>query len=237
MSYENGRTKHDLKETFDWMADRYVDQTTRVSRGMYRWWMDQIADIIRGWNPRSVADVGCGPGYLLRKLQEALPDAELVGVDFSERMLDRVPDSISKEHQPLSDWATSSDKTYDVLVMTFVLRDQPDPTRSLREIRSRLKPDGHLLILETQTPRGWKGPGFKLYFHHWLPWWGRHGLTRDWPGDREAAPYQWLSDTHRAWSDGKPLPKAFEDSGYETVEHHRPDTDVVMLWSAKPAGG
>lgn len=234
MAYRNGQTEVDLKEMFDWLASRYVDQTMRVSRGMYLGWMDQIADIVRGWNPRSIVDIGCGPGHLLQILQKTLPESKLVGIDFSERMLAQVPGSIEKRCQGLSDWVASSDNTYDVLVMTFVLRDQPDPTRALAQIRPRVKPDGHLLILETQTPRGWRQQGFKLYFHHWLPWWGRHGLTQDWPGGRESEPYQWLSDTHRTWAESQPLPRVFEDSGYGCVERHRPDTDVVMLWSAQP---
>ncbi len=240
MHLETWPTRHyseeDLRDTFDFMADRYVDQTVVVSRGHYPEWMNQVASLVKAWKPKSVADIGCGPGYLLRRLREAMPEADILGVDYSQKMLAQVPDDIPTAHEHLDDWADSEEKTYDALIMTFVLRDQPDPVQSLTKLQKRLAKNGHLVILETQTPDGWRHWGFNLYFHHWMPWWGRRVLAPDWHGAQDMAPYRWLSDSHRQWRESQSLPEVLRQLGYDGMESHRPPTDVVMLWSARATG-
>lgn len=221
-----------LRETFDWMADRYVDQTVAVSRGHYPGWMNDVADVVAEFAPQSVADVGCGPGYLLSRLWERLPETDLLGVDYSPRMLEQVPSHLATECCSVKKWAEGAGD-FDVVVMTFVLRDQDEPQQVLQLLRNRLKQNGHIVVLETQTPSGWRQPGFQWYFHRMMPWMGRTRLAPDWPGEAEYAPYQWLSESHRKWNRERPLPDAFAPSGYKTVRRHRPETDLVMLWSAE----
>ncbi|MCY0879901.1 MAG: methyltransferase domain-containing protein [Firmicutes bacterium] len=222
-----------LKETFDWMADRYLAQTELVSRGHYREWMDHVARLVMRFRPESVVDVGCGPGFLLSRLQRVLPGVTLLGVDYAPRMLAKVDASIPTELADLEEWAQHAGAHYDVILLTFVLRDQPDPSKALRALRQRLKPGGRVVVLETQTPAGWRQLGFDLYFHEWLPRWGQWALTKDWPSGGGMAPYSWLSHSHRAWMTAHPLPDAFYNNDYVDVKRHRPNTDVVMLWSAR----
>ncbi len=226
-------TPPDLRETFDWMADRYVAQTERVSRGRYREWMDHVMRLVAGWHPESVVDVGCGPGYLLHRLERAMPAATLLGVDYAPRMLALVDPAIPTENRSLEEWARGGHGHYDVILLTFVLRDQPDPVRVLKDLRQRLKSGGRLVVLETHTPSGWRKPGFDLYFHEWLPRWGDLALTKDWPPNHGIPPYRWLSQSHAAWMRARLLPQAFYENDYVEVERHRPNTDVVMLWSAR----
>lgn len=222
----------DLQRTFDWMADRYLEQTKQVSRHLYPRWMEEVVSAIMELEPQSVADVGCGPGYLLGKLAHATPGAHVVGVDYSSAMLERVPDTIPTVHQSLAEWSEEDDTAYDVTAMTFVLRDQPDPVAALTQLRRRLAPSGHLVLLETHTPDGWRRRGFDLYFHHWVPMWGDMHWTPDWPGSRDSAPYRRLSETHRRWAEECPLPDAFYAAGFRRAAQYRPSSDVVMLWVA-----
>jgi ubiquinone/menaquinone biosynthesis C-methylase UbiE len=221
-----------LKRTFDWMAERYQEQTLQVSRSRYQKWMNHVCALVQSWRPHSVADVGCGPGYLLRLLHEMIPDCALTGVDYSSAMLRQVPPGTSTQCDHLLEWARASSERYDVVLLTFVLRDQPDPGTVLAMIKNRVRPQGHVVVLETQTPAGWRKWGFDLYFHVWLPWWASRALTKDWPGPHGLAPYRWLADSHRAWTRSRVLPDAFVAADYADIRAHRPATDVVMLWSA-----
>ena len=223
----------DLRRTFDWMADRYLEQTKRVSRQLYPRWMEHVMSAIGEFRPHSVADVGCGPGYLLELLAHATPDVHVLGVDYAENMLKHVPASIPTVHQSLEDWSEDDDTAYDVTAMTFVLRDQPDPVTALTQLRRRLAPSGHLVFLETHTPEErWKRRGFELYFHRLVPMWGDMHWTPDWPGIRDSAPYRRLSETHRVWANKCPLPDAFYEAGFRHAAQYRPSSDVVMLWIA-----
>jgi ubiquinone/menaquinone biosynthesis C-methylase UbiE len=221
-----------LAATFDWMADRYLDQTIRVSWGRYPDWMRDVARLVGERHPREVVDVGAGPGYLLRLLAEALPGAQLSAVDISGEMLARVPGTVTRFQASLEAWAPSHSRTYDAAVMTFVLRDLARPTAALAAVGDVLKPGGRLVILETHAPEGWREWGFQRYFHELLPRWGDEFLTPDWPGDPGQAPYRWLSTTQRRWHRGERLAGWLREAGFtRPVPHFRP-VEPVMLWSA-----
>lgn len=222
-----------LESTFEFMADRYLEQTIQVSRGRYPQWMDSTVDVVRSFEPQSVVDVGCGPGYFLRRLKSELPDADIHGVDYSAAMLKQVPSGVSTVHRRLSHWISDGGRNFDTIVMTFVLRDQPDPRAVVEQVKRRLNPGGHLVVLETHTPPGWRRPGFQAYFHQWLPWRGRTALAPDWEGPEDKQPYRWLSESHRVWDEARVLPDAFSQAGYRRWQSHRAPDDVVMLWSAE----
>ncbi|MDA8192811.1 MAG: class I SAM-dependent methyltransferase [Thermaerobacter sp.] len=224
-----------LADTFDWMADRYLAQTRRVSWGHYPQWMRHVAAVLCQQNPRTLVDIGSGPGALLRELIATLPDCRLSAVDPSLAMLKQVPARVERFPSTLEAWAPSHRERYDAAVMSFVLRDLTRPKEALLAAASVLHSGGQLVVLETHTPSGWRQWGFRPYFHGWLPWQGDRMLTRDWPGDPELAPYRRLSASHRQWHRGQQLPAWLNAAGFIHHTRHTRATDVVMLWSAVKA--
>ena len=110
---------------------------------------------------KSVLDVGCGTGELLRLAREAGHTGRLCGLDPAEAMLEqarRRPD-VEWVHGDLSsvDWR----REFDLVVMTghaFQVLVEDDQLRvSLAAIRSALTEDGRF-VFETRNPsaRGWE---------------------------------------------------------------------------------
>ncbi|MCL4521844.1 MAG: class I SAM-dependent methyltransferase [Firmicutes bacterium] len=220
-------------DTFNWMASRYLKQTQRVTWNGYSRWIHQTARLIADWHPDSVVDLGCGPGYLLSRLQSMLPDARLVGVDYASEMLAQVPPSVPAKLATMADWSTSGHERFDVGVLSFSLRDQGDVAATLTRLYDRLRPGGHLVLLETHTPAGWRKWGFEAYVHHALPWWAERVGTRDWAGQPDESPYRWLSRSHRLWDQSLPtFPQLLYRLGYRDLTVHTQASDVVLLWSA-----
>lgn len=223
-----------LQDTFDWLAPRYLHQTHRISWGRYAAWMNQLQSLVAQWHPRSLVDLGCGPGYLLHRLQREGRIPDLLGIDYAPAMLASVPAGIPTEQQSILTWCRNAQgRVFDVIVLSFVLRDQPDALDVLQAIKRRLADHGHVVVLETHTPKGARRAGFHTYFYRVLPWWGDHSLTADWPGPPERAPYRLLSESHRRWENGPDLRTRFALAGYPVVHRHTPETAVVGLWSAQ----
>jgi demethylmenaquinone methyltransferase/2-methoxy-6-polyprenyl-1,4-benzoquinol methylase len=222
-----------LEDTFDWMSERYAAQTRAVSWRGYPVWLHRVANIIAAHHPRTLVDIGCGPGELLRILGQQLPDCQLTGLDPSSAMLDHLSSQVRPYHDKLENFSRGHQAEFDSAVMTFVLRDLHEPQTALKQAVHLLKSGGQLVILETHTPHGWKASGFRIYFHHLLPWWGDIRLTRDWPGSGHDAPYRWLSRTHQVWDRGEALPDWMNDAGLTKIQRHSNPREVIMIWSGQ----
>ncbi len=46
-----------------------------------------LQEYLQDSRPASVLDLGCGPGYVTSQISECLPDAEIMGIDFSSEMI------------------------------------------------------------------------------------------------------------------------------------------------------
>ena len=66
----------------DWNSNQYMKfgaERTQPSIDL----VNRIADI----NPNRILDIGCGPGNSTDRLAKQFPNADILGVDFSEDML------------------------------------------------------------------------------------------------------------------------------------------------------
>ena len=96
-----------------------------------------------------VLDVGCGTGVLTRELTQHVGDTgSATGFDLSESMLcvarNRCPEATFKQGNVSE--LPFDDKSFDVVISSFMLMFVPDPERSLSEMRRVLRPGGRLVI-------------------------------------------------------------------------------------------
>ena len=79
--YTNARRYWTLRGGADYFREQ-EGQPARSERA------DWLAERIASYRPASVLEIGCGYGKQLRILGDALPEADLLGVDFSPSQLD-----------------------------------------------------------------------------------------------------------------------------------------------------
>lgn len=84
--------------------------------------------------PRSILDVGCGGGFLTRKLAERYPEAEVVGIDIDPLAIDYAnqhsgphPKNLRFEHRTAKELADPLN-CYDVVTTTLVCHHMDDKT-------------------------------------------------------------------------------------------------------------
>lgn len=125
---------------------------------------------------RRVADLGCGPGYLLRLIAQRAEPSALLGLDSSveanglARMM--CPRATIKD-----DVIENIDETFDVIFCTEVLEHLVDPRRALRQMVDCLSPGGVLVAtvpdgrLDTHAPLAMRedGSAYWGHIHFWSP--------------------------------------------------------------------
>ena len=127
-------------------ASDYVDGTYLKQNPEWRvpdsaWKVQQILKILRRNQivPKTVYDVGCGAGEVLRLLQQDLdPDCELWGTDVSPQAIE-LSKGRANERLHFGIWETRpwAGKFFDLVVVIDVLAHVEDYRGFLREIKSQ----------------------------------------------------------------------------------------------------
>ncbi len=95
-----------------------------------------------------ILDLGCGQGHITKKIHEAVPSAELTGLDYSISSIE-----YAHEHFSGIDFAVGdayacpyTNEFFDVVVCNNLWEHVPDPLFLLSRIKRILKPEGYVII-------------------------------------------------------------------------------------------
>jgi len=96
---------------------------------------------------RRVLDVGCGKGRFARVLREEQPEAEIWGLDISEKMLRFVPEGIHTRAGSMTE-LPFPDGFFDGAYATESLEHAVEIEKSVSEICRVVKPGGRIAIID-----------------------------------------------------------------------------------------
>lgn len=226
---DGGRpTTEKVRGVFGRIARRYDTMNSVISLGLHhRWRRRTVAEA--GLTPGCVVlDVAAGTGDLALAMARTGIPSRVVATDFVAEMLDlaRVkavgwsgPTELDFEIED-GQALTFADGTFDVVTVSFGIRNMPDRAAGFREARRVLKPGGRYLILEFTAPRAaWFRPLFKLYTGSIVPLLGAL-IARD------RASYQYLNDSIMQFPPPEVLAAELRDAGFTEVRW------VPMLFGA-----
>ena len=222
MSVQSGVLPPDAVRT---MLDRIAPVYDLMNRVMtagldQRWRRATVRQTVQPGD--RVLDACCGTGDL-GIAARAAGAGHVVGVDFSERMLER-----ARRKAPELEWLQSDvltlpfeDASFDSAVVGFGVRNVEDLEAAIRELRRVLRAGGRLGILEITTPRGFLAPFYKLWFDRVVPLLGR--LL---PG---GAAYTYLPASVRRFPGPEDLADLLGRCGFEGVEFRLFAGGIVAL--------
>jgi demethylmenaquinone methyltransferase / 2-methoxy-6-polyprenyl-1,4-benzoquinol methylase len=169
VSVQSGVLPPDAVRTmFDRIAPVYDLMNRLMTAGLdQRWRRLTAAAAVRPGD--RVLDACCGTGDLAVAAERL--GGDVVGLDFSERMLER-----ARRKSTGVEWVRADllelpfeDASFDAATVGFGVRNVADLERSLRELRRILRPGGRLGILEITVPRGPFRVFYRLWFDRLVP--------------------------------------------------------------------
>jgi demethylmenaquinone methyltransferase/2-methoxy-6-polyprenyl-1,4-benzoquinol methylase len=160
---------------FDRISGVYDLMNTVMTAGLHHHWRQRAADLARVGPGGRVLDVASGTGDLAIELSRRVsPDGEVVGSDFSERMLEHARVKVSRAvgldvrpHFELGDALALpyEDDEFDAATVGFGARNYADLPRGIAEMVRVVRPGGRVMILEITTPMR---PPLSLFYRLWF---------------------------------------------------------------------
>ena len=209
-----------VRAMFDRIAPVYDLMNRVMTAGLDGRWRRLTAEAVVRPGDR-VLDACCGTGDLALGAERA--GGRVVGLDFSERMLER-----ARRKSATVEWVRGDllelpfeDGSFDAATVGFGVRNVADLERSLRELRRVLRPGGRLGILEITSPRGPLKVFYRLWFDRIVPLVGK--LLRG------GSAYTYLPASVRRFPGPEELAALLERAGFGEVSFRLLAGGIVAL--------
>jgi demethylmenaquinone methyltransferase/2-methoxy-6-polyprenyl-1,4-benzoquinol methylase len=224
---------------FDPMAAKYDRCNHLFSFGIDHLWRKKLVRAIHPYPHQQVLDVCTGTGDVVFSFLKHSPVQNITGVDLSESMIDLAQEKQircssrnwmwnKKVSWKLADAAqTGLDSDgFDIATCAFGIRNIPDRTAALNEIRRLLKPKGKLCILEFSLPANplLRFP-YNFYLNRIMPSLGKKVI-----GSKE--PLQYLAQSIAHWHTEVDFSGELATAGFKLVRKTPLTNGVATLWLA-----
>ena len=230
---EKGK-KDQVTEMFDNISGNYDWMNRVITFGLDKGWRRKVVEIVNSGSPKRILDVATGTGDMAIMFAKG-GAKNVVGQDISSGMLEvakvkskkmdldeRIQFQIGDaENMPFDDGH------FDVVTVSYGIRNFEDLRKGLREILRVLNENGRLVILETSVPKSaFMRFGYGIHTKVFIPLMGRLFSK-----DKRA--YSYLSDSAHVFPHGEALKKILLKVGYSEVDVLPQSGGISTIYEAK----
>ena len=219
---------------FDNISGKYDFLNHFLSMGIDIQWRKKVLKIVKKEQPKTILDIATGTGDLAILLSKTNPE-KIVGLDLSNGMLEVGRKKISEKKldhlitmvQGDSENLPFENSSFDVITVSFGVRNFENLNQGLSEILRVLKSSGTLVVLEFSQPT--KFPMKQLYgFYssYILPLIGK--LV-----SKDNSAYTYLPESVAAFPFGDDFKNILQKIGYNNVSYKALTFGIATVYSAK----
>lgn len=224
--------EHLVADVFHSVAAKYDLMNDLMSFGIHRLWKRFTIDCAGVRPGQRILDIAGGTGDLTAKFSRLVgKDGQVVLADINDSMLKvgreklrnrGLIDNISYV-QANAEELPFPDNYFDVITISFGLRNVTHKDKALASMFRALKPGGRLLILEFSKPtNAVMTKMYDLYSFQIIPRIGKIVA-------KDSDSYQYLTESIRMHPDQETLKGMMETVGFEQVTYHNLTQGVVAL--------
>lgn len=236
--YESQTSKKaQIRTMFDRIAPDYDRLNHLLSLNIDRLWRRHVVQIARRKSPKTILDVATGTGDLAIDLARGIPQARILAVDLSDRMLDvarrkiasrKLGDRIRLANEDAERLSLATDSV-DTVTVGFGVRNFGNIDAGLQEFQRVLKTGGQAVILELSRPHNRLFRSlFEYYFHKLLPRIG--GAVSH---DRKA--YEYLPASVKAFPEPERFLQMMEQAGFRNCRARSQSFGIARIYTGEKA--
>lgn len=216
----------EIASMFDHVAERYDLMDLIMTGGMDRVWMKAFRNAVAPLPGEKVLDVAAGTGASCAVLAKA--GAEVTACDLSEGMIE-----VGRKRHPDIEFIQGNamelpfeEASFDVVTISWGLRNIPDPELALREMARVVRPKGRLVVCEFSTP---PNPLFRSLYECYQSSVLKY-LAKAFSSDEAA--YDYLVESIRDWPDQRTIGEMIARNGWASVEYRNLTGGIAALHRA-----
>ncbi|WP_042162565.1 demethylmenaquinone methyltransferase [Paenibacillus gorillae] len=228
-------SKQHVHAVFESIAPKYDLMNDLLSMRRHKAWRKFTMKKMNVQPGQTALDLCCGTCDWTIALAKASGSGKIVGLDFSQNMLDVGATKIKEQQldrqiklvQGNAMELPFEDNSFDYVTIGFGLRNVPNYLQVLKEMERVVKPGGQVVCLELSKP-GWQPfkAVYYLYFQQILPLLGKLVAKR-------FKEYKWLPDSLKLFLDIKQLSELFKEAGLQNVKAYALFGGVAALHIGK----
>lgn len=142
----------DIKNLFNSLANRYDLTNSVISLGLEKFWRRKFLNSL-GAASGKVLDVCSGSGISTYEIYKEISPSEIVGIDFSKKMVERSRSKYRKHNKINFIEADAvdlpfEDSSFDLVTVVFGIRNVIDREKAMKEFYRVSKSSAKLIIME-----------------------------------------------------------------------------------------
>jgi demethylmenaquinone methyltransferase/2-methoxy-6-polyprenyl-1,4-benzoquinol methylase len=219
----------DVAAMFDDVATKYDLTNDVLSMGQDRLWRRAVVKAVAAQPGERVLDIAAGTGTSSEPFADA--GVEVVPADFSLGML-----AVGNRRRPDLGFTAAdamrlpfADESFDVVTMSFGLRNVADTALALREFLRVARPGGRLVVCEFSQP---VNKAFRTVYNEYLMR-SLPPIARKVSSNPES--YVYLAESIQAWPDQRALATRIRAAGWSDVEWRNLTGGIVAIHRATRA--
>tara|TARA_B100000497_G_scaffold44599_1_gene51718 strand:+ start:7982 stop:8791 length:810 start_codon:yes stop_codon:yes gene_type:complete len=226
--------KEQVEQMFDTISNKYDNLNRVISLGTDLKWRRKVLKMVKNHTPDSILDVATGTGDLAIQFAKNIDAKKIIGFDLSQGMLSMAQKKVA--NTPLEEKVDFikgdgeampfKDNSFDVVTVSFGVRNFENLEKGLSEILRVLKKGGLFIILETSVPE--KFPfkqGYHIYSKNILPLVGTLF-------SKDKVAYNYLSESASVFPYAEALNNILRKTGFIEVQHKPQTFGVATIYSA-----
>jgi demethylmenaquinone methyltransferase/2-methoxy-6-polyprenyl-1,4-benzoquinol methylase len=144
-----------IRSMFSKVASRYDRANSVLSVGIHHLWRKKLVSLSGAKAGDKVLDCATGTGDLAIEFKSVVgPTGAVVGTDFCTDMMETAPAKAAKKNLEIKFEQADvtqlqyADNSFDIVSISFGIRNVSDPVKALQEMARVAKPGGRVMVLE-----------------------------------------------------------------------------------------
>lgn len=229
---DKDKKEEKVAEVFHSVASKYDVMNDVMSFGIHRLWKRTMIELTGARKGQKALDLAGGTGEIAMKVAKRVGDSgHVVLSDINSSMLEE-----GKKHVINSGFINNisfelinaeeipfPDNTFDLVTISFGLRNVTDKLKALKEMQRVIKPGGRLVVMEfskTNNPALTKL--YDFYSFSALPFMGKIIAN-----DEES--YRYLAESIRMHPDQETMKSMMLEAGFDEVEYKNLTGGIVAI--------